>query len=38
MFLEEKAHFLGSKTADQRFGEMKKKLFFTEFCFKILAF
>ena len=38
MFLEEKAHFFGSKTADQPFGEMQKKLFFTEFCCKILAF
>ena len=35
VFLEEKAHFFGSKTADQRFGEMQKK---TVFCCKILAF
>ena len=30
--------FLGSKTGDQRFGEMQKKQFFTEICCKILAF
>ena len=29
--------FFGSKTADQHFGEMQKKLFFTEICCKILA-
>ena len=30
MFFEEKAHFFGSKTVEQRFGEMQKKLFFAE--------
>ena len=28
LFLEEKAHFFGSKTANQRFGEMQKKRVF----------
>ena len=28
LFLEEKAHFFGSKTADQRFDEMQKNCFY----------
>ena len=36
--LKKKAYFFGSKTADQRFDEMQKKLFFTEICCKILVF
>ena len=33
-----KSSFFGSKTADQRSGEMQKKTVFTEICSKILAF
>ena len=38
-FLEEKAHFFGSKTADQRFDEMQKKtVFLLKFAAKFLLF
>ena len=41
MFLgvtEEKAHFFGSKTADQRFGDMQKNSVLLKFAAKLLLF
>ena len=36
--IEEKAHFFGNKTVDQRSGANSKKLFFAQICCKFLAF
>ena len=38
VFLEEKPHFFGSKTVDQRSGANSKNLFFAKIWFKFLAF
>ena len=39
LFSEEKAHFFGSKTANQRFDEMQKKTrFLLKFAAKFLLF
>ena len=38
MFFEKKAHFLGNKTVNQRFGTNFKKHYFGKICCKFIAF